>query len=93
MSSEKKRLLWEERAMPDDLDFDRNRRHHTNDESSPIEAERELTDRHLENCTHSRFILTYHFMLHLVCLLLGVSLFFTITVTSRNHRDLAMLGT
>lgn len=79
--------------MPDDLVLDRNRRHHTDDEYSPLKSGRAFKDHHLENRTKSRLLSTCYLMLHLVCLLLGVSLFFDVTATSRDHRDLAMLGT
>lgn len=94
MSSEKEYLLLEEeQTVPDDLDFNQDRRHCGNQEYSPLEAQCECKDRHLEHHSVSRLFSVYCFILHLVCVLLGVSLFFTTTAVSSNHPDLAMLGT
>lgn len=91
MSSEKECLLLEEGpTVPDDLVINQDKRHYR--ECASLKAGYECTDRHGEDHAISRLFTAYCFVLHLVCLLLGVSLFLTTTTVSRVDPDLAILG-
>lgn len=96
MSSDKECLLVEEDyALPEDLNCHQESCNHRDQAYPSFEAEYGCDDRpdHPEAQTVSRLFSAYYFTLHLVCVLLAVSLFFTTTRHCGNHPDLAMLGT
>lgn len=80
----------EEQIIPDDLFSEKNEQHLR--KCSDLEAGCGSTGRHLKLATTSHSLSVYYYILHFLCILLGVSLFYTTTTTSKAHLDLTMLG-